>query len=173
MAKKYYIVVSHPETDNKYFVRFNGFAAPTFSPTRENARIYDDDKTAYNDAVKLDEKIKKERGGEQCSVSVGIFRDMDNQCATEEAISKEAGWIHKFSYKNKNVPMRKLWIRFNNDTGNVQAAITGEDPAEIYEISDDHHDVACTYFNWVKSTFTKGLVQYEREQRANMPDMRP
>lgn len=171
MAKKYYIVVSHPETDKKYFVRFNGFAAPTFSPTKENARIYDDEKTAYSDAVKLDEKIKKERGGEQCFVSVGILRDMDSRCETAEEVSKENGWIHKFSYRNKNVPMRKLWICFNANTGNVQAAITGENSEEIYEISDNYHDVVCAYFNWVKSAFTKGLVQYEREQRSYMSDM--
>ena len=171
MAKKYYIIVSHPETDDKFFIRFNGFAAPTFSPTKENARIYDDEKTAYSDAQKLDEKIKKERGGEQCSVSVGILRDLDSKCTTAEIVSKEAGWIHKFSYKNRNCALRKLWVRFNADTGNVQAAITGENPEEIYEISDNYHDVVCAYFNWVKSVFTKGLVQYENEQRAYMSDM--
>ena len=53
----------------------------------------------------------------------------------------------------------------------MQAAITGENPEEIYEISDNYHDVVCAYFNWVKSVFTKGLVQYENEQRAYMSDM--
>lgn len=171
MAKKYFIKVSHPETDDKFFIRFNGFAAPSFSPTRENARIYDDDKTAYSDSIRLEEKLKKERGGEQCTITVGMFRDFESTCGADEEVGKESGWIHKFSYKNKNCALRKLWVRFNSDTGNVQAAITGEDPAEIYEISDNYHDVVCAYFNWVKSTFTKGLVQYEREQRANMPDM--
>ena len=171
MAKKYYIAVSHPETDNKYFVRFNGFASPTFSPTKESARIYDDEKTAYSDAQKLNEKIKKERGGEQCSVTVGILRDLDSKCETAEAVSKENGWIHKFRYKNKNCPARNLWVRFNSDTGNMQAAIVGDNPEEVYEISDNYCDVVCTFFNWVKNTFVKGMGQYEREQRSYMSDM--